>query len=147
MQFDGNFEVSAPPSQVWAILADPNRVAEAIPDLKSFEVKDSSSFFAEFAVKLGFIKGAMKMNFTYQDLRPNEHMQLVGRGTGAQSTVDLNIDLNLSPSNGGTKMSWAATLKVGGMVAGLGARIMEGFAKQKIEQIVEALRNTVTAAS
>lgn len=146
MKFEGSFDVSASPSRVWAILSDPNVVAKAIPDLKSFEVKDQSSFSAEFVVKLGFIRGAMKMNFTYQNLRPNEYMQLVGRGTGAQSTVDMTIDLNLAASNGGSKISWTAVLTVGGMVAGLGARIMEGFAKQKVEQIVAALKATIAAS-
>ena len=146
MQFGGDFDVPASPSQVWTVLADPKRVANAIPDLKSFEVKDSTSFYAEFTVKLGFIRGAMKMNFTYQDMKPNEHMRLVGRGTGAQSTVDLAIDLNLAASEGGSKISWTAILTVGGMVAGLGARIMEGFAKQKVEQIVASLKNILTAA-
>ena len=145
MQFEGNFEVSASPSRVWVILTDPNKVAKAIPDVKSFQVKDQSSFYAEFTIKLGFIKGEIKMNFGYQDLRPYEQMRLVGRGTGAQSTVDLAIDLKMVASNGGSKISWTAVLVVGGLVAGLGARIMEGFAKQKIEQIVDALKNTISA--
>ena len=143
MKFDGKFDVSSPPAQVWAVLIDPNKVGKAIPDVKTLQVKDEKSFYAEFTVKLGFFKGVMEMNFTYENLEPPEHMLLVGRGSGVQSTVDLSIDLHTVASGTGSTVSWSSTISVGGLVAGLGGRIMEGFAKKKIEEIIEGLKKVI----
>ena len=146
MKFEGNFVVSAPPAKVYSLLTDPNKISGAIPDTKKLEVKDPSSFYTEFTVKLGFFNGVIKMNFTYKNLIPNEQIQLIGRGSGVQSTVDLSITLHVVASDGGSKVDWVADLSVGGLVAGIGGRIMDSFAKQKIDQIVEGLK-TVLAES
>jgi carbon monoxide dehydrogenase subunit G len=147
MQFGGELDVAASPSLVFAVVTNPEKFGKAIPDLKKLTVTDSSKFYAEFTIKLGFMGGLFKMNFEYQDLSPPSKLKLVGRGSGVQSNVDLGIDLNVSSAGSGSKLTWTANLSVGGLVASVGGRLMENFAKQKIEQIVKGLKEVIDSES
>jgi uncharacterized protein len=146
LKFEGTFEAPASPPQVWGLLTSPDKFGRAIPDLKKLIVNSQSSFYAEFPVKMGFLGGTIKMNFNYENLEPPSRMTLVGRGTGVQSTVDLTIGLGVESSGAGSKLSWTANLVVGGLIGSVGGGLMEGFAKQKVEQIVRGIRTVLETA-
>ncbi|MCS7142792.1 MAG: carbon monoxide dehydrogenase subunit G [Aigarchaeota archaeon] len=143
MKFEGSFQVNAPPNVVWSVVTNPNKFGQAIPDLKSLVVKDKSSFTAEFKVKLGMVGGTLKMDFKFDELNEPNHVKIVGRGTGVQSTVDLKIDLNLSKTDSGSVVKWDADVTVGGLVASIGSRLIESVTKDKVTEIITKLKKVI----
>lgn len=143
MRYEGSFDVPAKPPVVWKIITNPQKFAKAIPDLKSLTVKDPTSFLAEFKVKLGMVGGTIKMDFKFEELNEPHHLKVSGRGSGVQSTVDLKIDLNLAEKDTGSNISWVADLTVGGLVASIGARLIESVTKEKVNEIITKLKKVI----
>ncbi len=133
------------PEKVWRVLADPNKLSRAIPDLKKLELRDPQSFYAEFKMKVGLLSGTMNMLFSYTDLQEPRRLTVMGRGSGMQSTVDLRIDLDVSEEEGGSLVKWTADVTVGGAAASIGARVIEDLAKTKVRELVTNLRRIVSA--
>lgn len=147
MKLEGSFEAPAPPEKIWRVVTDPKQVSKAIPDLKRLVVKSDQNFEAEFKVKVGVLSGTMKMDFKYVDLREPEHVSLVGRGSGMQSTIDIRIDLDIMRRDeSSSEIKWVSNVTLGGVAASLGARIIEDVAKAKVEQLVKNLRKIASAA-
>ena len=143
MHFEDKFEVSAPLETVWKFVTNPDDFAKIIPDLQSYEVIDERQFKATFKIGLGMIKGTLNMNFRFEEMEPMSRVKVVGRGSGMQSTADLVINLNLQPSDGKTLVSWSADLNVGGLVASVGARLLESTTKKKVKEIVEGIQKVI----
>ena len=143
MHFEDKFEVNASVETVWKFVTNPDDFAKIIPDLQSYEIIDEKQFKASFKIGLGMIKGTLNMTFKFEDMEPMTRVKVVGRGSGMQSTADLTINLNLQPSDGKTVVSWSADLNVGGLVASVGARLLESTTKKKVTEIVEGIRKVI----
>jgi len=143
MHFEDKFEVNAPIEKVWKFITNPDDFAKIIPDLQTYEVIDERQFKASFKIGLGMIKGTINMNFRFEEMEEMSRLKVVGRGSGMQSTADLTINLNLQPSNGKTIVNWSADLTVGGLVASIGARMLESTTRTKVKEIVEGIQKVI----
>jgi hypothetical protein len=147
MRLEGSFETPLPPQKVWQLVTNPKQISKAIPDLKKLEVKSDRDFEAEFKVRLGVLSGTIKMDFTYVDLREPNHVTLVGKGSGMQSTIDLKIDLDIVDKGDRlSEVKWVSDVTVGGAAASIGARIIQDVAKSKVKELVNNLRKITTVA-
>ncbi|MEM3031851.1 MAG: carbon monoxide dehydrogenase subunit G [Nitrososphaerota archaeon] len=140
MRFEDRFHVNVDRERVWKFVTNPKDFAKLIPDIQKFEIVDERQFRATFKIGLGMIKGSINMTFKYEELNPPDSLRISGRGSGMQSTADLNITLNFIPADGGTDVAWAADLLVGGLVASVGSRLMESTTKTKVREIVEGIK-------
>ncbi|GBC69782.1 hypothetical protein HRbin01_01486 [archaeon HR01] len=140
MRFEDKFVVKADREKVWKFVTNPKDFSKLIPDVQKFEVVDDRNFKATFKIGLGMIKGSINMAFRYEEMNPPSFLRISGRGSGMQSTADLNISLNFNPADGGTEVAWVADLVVGGLVASVGSRLMESTTKTKVREIVEGIK-------
>jgi len=140
LRFEDKFHVNADREKVWKFVTNPKDFSKLIPDVQKFEVVDEKQFKATFKIGLGMIKGSINMTFKYEEMNPPSFLRITGRGSGMQSTADLNISLNFTPADGGTDVAWSADLIVGGLVASVGSRLMESTTKTKVREIVEGLK-------
>ncbi|MEM3804027.1 MAG: carbon monoxide dehydrogenase subunit G, partial [Conexivisphaerales archaeon] len=140
MHFEDSFTVEAPLHDVWKFVSTPSEFVKVIPDLQSKEIKDDKNFFVSFKMGLGMIRGTVNMNFRIEEAVPEQHMKLVGKGNGLQSTADLTINLDLSPQNGVTLVKWSADLNVAGTVVSVGSRFIEPVTRSKVKEIVEGIK-------
>ncbi len=140
MRFEDKFHVNADREKVWKFVTNPKDFSKLIPDIQKFDVVDEKQFKATFKIGLGMIKGSINMTFKYEEMNPPSFLRITGRGSGMQSTADLNISLHFTPADGGTDVAWSADLIVGGLVASVGSRLMESTTKTKVREIVEGLK-------
>ena len=140
MHFDGTFQVKAPPNKVFDFILDPQKISACMPDLQKLEVKSPDEFTAVIRAGVSFIKGDFTMHFTTTERDPPAHAKLVAHGTGIGSTVDLDTVLDLAESQGGTAMKWAADAKVGGRIASVGQRLLNGQAEKIVKQLFSCLQ-------
>ena len=96
--------------------------------------------------KLGmsYLKGTVGLNFEITEKRKDEFARVVGRGQGMQSTIDLTMEFAIEGAPGGCKGRWTADAKVGGLLASVGGRILNGVAEKSNKQITESLKHMLS---
>ena len=144
MHFEGTFEVKAPKEKVFSIIMDPNQISKCMPDLQKLEVKSPDDFTAVVRAGVSFIKGDFSLHFLTVEKTPSSHAKLTARGSGIGSTIDMETVMDLSDvAAGGTAMKWSADAKIGGRIASVGQRLINGQAEKIIKQLFDCLRTTL----
>jgi len=136
MHLEGSFQTSVARATVWEFLLNPNDIAPCIPDLQSVEVTGPDSFKAKVKIGLSVVRGNMDFDFQIADKVPPSSAKLVGKGRGVGSTVDLQTSFVLDESSSGTKVGWAAEVTVGGVISGLGSKLLDSTSAKMVEQVV-----------
>ncbi|MHB2035494.1 MAG: SRPBCC family protein [Nitrososphaerales archaeon] len=147
MHFEGTFEVKAPKEKVFSIVMDPNQISKCMPDLQKLDVKSPEDFTATIRAGVSFIKGDFILHFLAVEKTAFTHAKLTAHGTGIGSTVDMETFMDFSDSaDGGTTMKWSADAKIGGRIASVGQRLLNGQAEKIIKQLFDCLKTTLEAA-
>ncbi len=110
-----------------------------MPDLQKLDIKSPDDFTAMIRAGVSFIKGDFTMHFTTAEKQPPSHAKLIARGFGIGSTIDLETTMDLAESDGGTAMKWEAEVRVGGRIASVGQRLLNGQAEKIIKQLFDCL--------
>lgn len=147
LHFDGMFNVTAPKEKVFKILMDIKETSQCIPDLQKLEIRSPDDFVATVKAGVGFIKGEFTLNFSIVEKNAPTHAKLTARGTGIGSTLDMEAVMDLTDTqDGGTCMKWTADAKVGGRVASLGQRLLDGQAEKIIRQLFGCLQKKLESS-
>jgi len=147
LHFEGTFDVKAKPDKVYSMILDPNQISQCMPDLQKLDVKSPDDFTAVVKTGVSFIKGDFTLHFLTVEKTPNSHAKLTAHGTGIGSTVDMDTFMDLSDGpNGGTSMKWSADAKIGGRIASVGQRLLQGQAEKIIKNLFECLQGKLEAA-
>jgi carbon monoxide dehydrogenase subunit G len=151
MQFSGTVDIKAPRERVWAFVIDPNQVGQCGPGVESIEVTDDTHFRAKAKVGVGFISARFVVDMSMAELQPPDRALIKAHGQAPGSAVDAVATMALRDGpDGGTTMDWSADVTISGMLASVGARLIEGTANKMIGQTFECIRvklETPAAAS
>jgi len=140
LHFEGKFDSRADPARLFGTLMDPKELSGCMPGLQKMDVTSSTNFTAVVKAGVGVIKGDFAIKFTIADRQEPSHAKLIGRGTGMGSAVDIEALMDISPApGGGSSMEWAADVRVGGKLASLGRRLLEGQAEKIIREMFGCL--------
>jgi 2-furoyl-CoA dehydrogenase large subunit len=132
--------VPAPPSSVWQMLLQPETLKSIIPGCHSVEKLSDTHFRADVTLGVGPVKGRYKADITLSDLDPPRAVTLSGIVTGALGDGRGTGRIKLFPTdNGGTQVSYDYDAAIGGKVASVGGRLLDGAAKIVIRQFFTAL--------
>ena len=141
MKFDGTVEIRAPRERVWDFLMDPNQVGPCGPGVESIEVIDETHFKARAKVGIGFISARFVVDMEIAERDEPNRAVIKARGQAPGSAVDATATMRLRDGDaGGTVMEWAADVMIGGTLASVGARMIEGTANKMIGQTFECIR-------
>ncbi len=145
MRYSGTERIPASRQRVWQFLTNPDAVAQCVPDVESLEVVDPIHFKAMVKAGIGPVRGKFGFNVTWQELtEPSRaHMTAQGKSGGNAVTVDSTMDLNEAGENE-TELAWNADVVVHGMLASVGARLLDGFAKKQTEQFFGCIRERLS---
>jgi uncharacterized protein len=147
LHFEGTFNVKAQKEKVFSIVMDPKQVSKCMPDLQKLEVKSPEDYTATIKAGVSFIKGDFVLRFLTVEKTAPTHAKLTAHGTGIGSTVDVEMIIDLSDSTeGGTSMKWTADARIGGRIASVGQRLINGQAEKIIQQLFDCLKATLEAA-
>lgn len=147
MHFEGTFNVKAPKEKVYNMMLDPNQISQCMPDLQKLDIKSPDDFTAVVKAGVSFIKGDFTLHFVTVEKTPPTHAKLAAHGTGIGSTVDLDTIMDIADAaGGGTSMKWSADAKVGGRIASVGQRLLNGQAEKIVKQLFECLQSKLEAA-
>jgi carbon monoxide dehydrogenase subunit G len=146
LHFEGTQQIKAPIERVWQFVLDPNKVAECAPGFKSMEILADDHFKPTIAVGIGAVKATFTLDVQLEDVTPQTHAAMRGRGNAAGSAVDMKAAMDLTPvSADETTMAWTADVNVSGVIASVGARLMEGTAHKLTAQFFDCFRQKLEA--
>jgi len=144
MTMKGEVELSARREAVWAALNDPEILKSCIPGCESLERVGDDTLLATARVKVGPIAASFKGKVNLVDLDPPNGYRIVGEGEGgvagfAKGTATVRLD----PTETGTKLTYDVETQVGGKLAQLGARLIDGVAKKMADQFFSGVAAAV----
>lgn len=140
MTGSGEAYVKAPPEAVWAMLLDADVLASLIPGSHGVRKLSDTHFQAEVTLGVGPVKGRYKADVQLSELEPPRSATLAGQVTGALGNGGGAGRITLTPDgSGGTVVGYDYTAAVGGKVAAVGGRLLDGAARVIIGQFFAAL--------
>jgi hypothetical protein len=141
MHLEGSFETPAARKNVWDFLFNPENIAACFPDLQSMQVLSPDSFKAKVRVGLSLVKGIMDFDFRTIDKVPPSSAKLIGTGRGVGSTIEIQTGFTIQEAATGSEIDWVADVNVGGIMAGLGTKLLDSTSSKMVEQVIENLKN------
>src|SRR5678815_909136 len=131
MEFTGRYTIPAPPEAVWAGLNDPEVLKACIPGCQSLVKSDQGDFEGAAKIKVGPVSATFRGKVSLAELDPPRRLILKGEGQGGVAGFARgDAEVLLSPTDGGTELTYTAKANVGGKLAQIGQRLIDGAAKQ-----------------
>jgi carbon monoxide dehydrogenase subunit G len=144
MNIEATHEIKAPRERVYAALIDPEVLRHAIPGCESLEKSGENLYTATMKAGIGAIKGTFKGDVRLEDMRPPEHYRIVVQGKGGMGFAKGSADFDLEEKDGGTLIRYSGEMQIGGSIAGVGQRMIQGAAKMMASQFFAKLEAAVT---
>lgn len=137
--------INAPRDKVWSALFDPKVLKACVPGCQELTGSAEEGFEAVVVQKVGPVKATFKGGVTMADVVAGESCTLVGEGKGgAAGFAKGEARVGLEDADGGaTKLSYVVDAKVGGKLAQLGSRIVDGFARKMAQDFFTRFQEQV----
>ena len=139
MKIEGTQELHAPRDRVYSALTDPEVLSRCIPGCESLEKTAADTYSATLKAGVGSIKGTFKGEVHLEDMRPPEHYHIVVQGKGAMGFAKGSAVFDLEEKDGATVIKYSGELQIGGTIAGVGQRMIQGAAKMMASRFFAAL--------
>lgn len=139
MKIEGTHELRAARQRVFEALINPEVLQRCIPGCESLEQTGDTAFATKLRAGVGSIKGSFTGTVKLEDLRPPVHYRIVVEGKGQQGFVKGSGDLDLAETDGATAITYSGDVQVGGTIAGVGQRMIQGAAKMMAAQFFTAI--------
>ncbi|SFU13437.1 CoxG family protein [Sedimentitalea nanhaiensis] len=144
MQITDSREIAAPRADVWQALLSAEVLKDCVPGCQEMSGSPEDGFEATVVQKVGPVKATFKGAVTISDVVEGESLTLTGEGKGgAAGFAKGGARVTLTDSETGTLLSYDVDAKVGGKLAQLGSRIIDGFAKKMADQFFTTFQQRV----
>ncbi len=146
MEISGTYPIKAPRAVVWTALNDPDVLKSAIAGCEEL-VRDGDGFTATVVAKVGPVKAKFGGRITLADLDPPNGYTITGEGQGgAAGFAKGNAKVALEDDgSGGTILKYTAGAQIGGKLAQIGSRLIEGTARKMADDFFSAFAAAVEA--
>src|SRR6202040_780848 len=135
MTMNGEGELAAPREAVWAKLNDPEVLKVCIPGCEELERTEDNGFRAIAKMKVGPVSARFKGRVTLSDLDPPNGYKISGEGEGGVAGFAKGgATVALADKDGGTLLTYNVEAQIGGKLAQLGQRLINGAAKKLADE-------------
>ncbi len=141
MDLTGDYRIPAPREAVWAALNDPEVLKACIPNCEELTKNSDTEFVAKVVAKIGPVKASFGGKVTLTDIDPPNGYTISGEGQGgAAGFAKGGAKVRLEPVDGGaaTILHYAADAQIGGKLAQIGSRLVEGSARKLADEFFAA---------
>ncbi|MBZ0138916.1 MAG: carbon monoxide dehydrogenase subunit G [Pseudorhodoplanes sp.] len=144
MTMSGEVQLPASREVVWTMLNDPEVLKASIPGCETLEKVSDTEFAAVAVNKIGPVKARFKGRVTLSDLDPPNSYRIFGQGDGGVAGFAKGgAAVTLAEKDGGTLLTYNVEAQIGGKLAQLGQRLINGVAKKLADQFFEKFANAV----
>ncbi len=133
MKIEGTYTFPAPQERVWEVFNTPKHLQEALPGCEKLEEREPGKFDVYLKIGIAAVKGSYKGKMEIADAEPPHRTRLIGEGKGLPGFVKGEARIELTPQGQDTLVSYQGDVQVGGLLAGIGQRMIGGVAKMMLE--------------
>ncbi|HEX3652594.1 MAG TPA: carbon monoxide dehydrogenase subunit G [Rhizomicrobium sp.] len=145
MQFTGRYVIPASPGAVWDALNNPDVLKASIPGCETLEKVDATHFNGAVKIKIGPVNATFKGRVELTEQEPPRRCVLKGEGQGGVAGFAKGqAEILLLPEDRGTALSYTAKATVGGRLAQVGQRLIDGAARQIADDFFSRFCSEVT---
>lgn len=145
MDLSDEILIQAPRAVVYAALNDPEILKDCIPGCEELIKHSETELEAMVVLKIGPVKAKFKGHVTLDPDLPPEHFSLTGEGTGgAAGFAKGGADVTLTEDGDATLLTYTAKVDIGGKLAQLGSRLIQGTAKKLSAKFFTSFAERVT---
>ena len=130
MKLTGSYEMNVKKEAVWKALNDPSILKQCIPGCESFEKESDNIFNAIATNQIGPMNTTFSGTVTLSNIRENQSYTLSGEGQSPVGFANGSAEVKLIEKNGITILTYEVDINVGGKIAQLGSRLINGVAKK-----------------
>jgi carbon monoxide dehydrogenase subunit G len=134
----GQLQVAAPRAQLWAVLRDPERLAQALPGVAEVSVADEQHFSALARPRTALGETLVTMDFEVAEQREGEFVRIIGAGSTGENLISLDVGLSLSGDGETTAAAWQAEVVLRGVLASLLQRGVGELMREQVESVLAA---------
>ncbi|MFC4009761.1 carbon monoxide dehydrogenase subunit G [Nonomuraea purpurea] len=145
MRMAGSAVIGVQRDLVWAALHDPAVLVRTIPGCERLEEAGPDTYRMTVNAGVASIKGVYQGEVALTDPLAPESFTLKARGQGAPGTVEATVQVRLSEVDGGTQVDYDADAVIGGMIGGVGQRMLGSAAKRTAGEFFTAVETHLRA--
>ncbi|HVY98988.1 MAG TPA: carbon monoxide dehydrogenase subunit G [Dongiaceae bacterium] len=147
MDMTGEHQINAPRAGVWAALNDPEVLKQSIAGCEELAKVSDTEFQAQVTAKVGPVKAKFNGKVTLSDLDPPNGYTITGEGQGgaagfAKGGAKVHLE---DAAAGGTLLKYEVHAQIGGKLAQIGSRLIDGAARKMADDFFSAFAAAVEA--
>lgn len=144
MNLTDSRDIAADPATLWAAILNPEVLRRCVPGCESMTGSAEEGFEAVVVQKVGPVSARFTGAVRISDIEEGRALTLTGEGKGgAAGFAKGSAKVTLEPSGTGTRLSYTVEAHVGGKLAQLGSRIIDGFAKKMADEFFARFQTAV----
>jgi carbon monoxide dehydrogenase subunit G len=144
MKISGADTIDFPIATVWDALLDPQVLVSTIPGCERLEATGENAYAMTVTAGVASIRGTYTGSCTLSDLEPHESLVMTLQGAGAPGTIGATVDVRFEEvEQGVTKISYEADAVVGGMVGGVGQRMLTSVSKRMANEFFTNVASSI----
>ena len=144
MKLTGSYKLNVKKEHVWKALNNPNILKQCIPGCESFNKESSTVFNVTATNQIGPMNATFSGTVTLSNIQENQSYTLSGEGQSPVGFANGSADVKLKEENGTTTLSYEVDVNVGGKIAQLGSRLINGVAKKMSDYFFGRFADLVT---
>ena len=142
MNLEATYAFDATVERTWALLMDTEAIAACLPGCRGLRPAGDNRYEVDLGVAIAALSGDFKGTVALLDLVPPQSYTLAVEGTGRPGFVKGQARVTLEAAGDGTLVKIAAQADVGGTIARLGQRLVEGVARTTMDRFYACLART-----
>lgn len=147
MDMTGEQLIALPQQRVWEALNDPEILKACIPGCETMEKVSESEYHVVMSASVGPVKARFNGKLLLSDLKPPNSYSLAFEGSGGAAGFGKGSStVTLSPADGGTRLSYTAHATVGGKLAQVGSRLIDGVARKMADDFFTKFNQALVPA-
>ena len=143
VKIEGTYTFNAPRERVWQTLLDPKIMAQCMPGCESLNEVAPDQYEATMKIGIASVKGSYKGKVSIKDKQVPSHYILSGEGSGGPGFMRGDVAIDLEESNGQTVLKYCTDAHVGGIIASVGQRMLNGVAKMMVDQFFKKMESFI----
>ncbi len=141
MRLEGTNTLPASQETVWKMINSPEALRKCTPGLKELKEISPDTYQATLEIGIAAVKGTYTGTLAITEKQAPRHYKIALSGTGSAGFMKGEgiVDLEPEPQGRGTLLRWVGDIQIGGLIAGVGQRMLGGVGKMLIGQFFKCL--------
>jgi hypothetical protein len=145
MEMTGEQLIPLPQAEVWRGLIDPEVLKASIPGCETIEKLADNEYRIALTAAIGPVKAKFKGKLVLSDINaPNSYSLAFEGSGGAAGFAKGSAQVSLAPEGGGTRLRYGAKATIGGKLAQVGSRLIDGVAAKTANDFFANFNATLT---